>query len=628
MRLQTKFAVSILPVVLISIVVLGVWAIHVTTDDIERSTFRYMKLVLDTYITDKVNELHSILVDNRLETETAFVKDYQQRAVTSAREIHSSESGRFVIMHAFGGLILPKGDHTFLQTASVWKRLMDPLFQETETHVKGHVHIEQEGFLYVARYFAPWQWGIMYAVSDTEVHAAQRSIRNITLLIVCGCALLSSAIIFVIFQTFLVRPVTTLREAASSIARGEVVERIPVYSQDELGELTRNMEVMANAIAAYREEQTASQEYLEAQVQERTRALQDSEKRYKNIFHAVPASLIIADSKGNIVEVNSMACRQYQYSREEFIGMHASQCITPQTQEKLQEFIEAIKTDSRFFGETVDIRKDGTTFDTEVYGSIISFQGTPHMLAIIRDVTARKQAEQQLQAYAAELHAMNQELSQYAYIVSHNLQTPLRGIRNYADFLSEDLEPRLDSEHRHYLEGLKYAVQEVNILIRDWLELAQIGRQSREYRTISLHALLQSIVTTLELSADVQVVVQDNWPAIQTEPVLVHHVFQHLISNAVKFNRSSPKRIELGWRQGADPNTIECFVRDNGIGISGEYQERIFHVFDRLHTKEEFEGTGIGLAIVKKALVKLGGAIRLESSPGEGSTFFVILPKV
>jgi signal transduction histidine kinase len=119
---------------------------------------------------------------------------------------------------------------------------------------------------------------------------------------------------------------------------------------------------------------------------------------------------------------------------------------------------------------------------------------------------------------------------------------------------------------------------------------------------------------------------RDDWPTLEIEVVLLRQIFQNLINNAVKFNTSSPKQIELGW-QPAEKNGHEFFVRDNGIGIAPSYQEKIFRVFERLHTREEFEGTGIGLAIVRKALTKLGGSVRVESTPGEGSTFFVTLPK-
>jgi PAS domain S-box-containing protein len=357
------------------------------------------------------------------------------------------------------------------------------------------------------------------------------------------------------------------------------------------------------------------------------KSLKESEGWHRKIFATFPDSLFIADFEGNIVEANPAACQQYQYAREEFIKMHASQLITPEYLPKLEEFIRSLKASGTFIGETVDVRKDGTTFDTEVHGAMIHFKGKPHMMALIRDITERKQAEEKLQHYAAKLKAANAELSQYVYAVSHDLKAPLRAIRNYADFLREDLETTLDDEQKAYLDGLICAVQEAHALIKDLLELSQIDRRSVDIETIEVGGFFRTLIASLDLPDVVEIVIRDDWPTLEIEPVLLRQVFQNLIGNAVKFNPSSPKQIELGW-QPVGEDCYEFFVSDNGIGIDPRYQEKIFRVFERLHTKEEFEGTGIGLAIVKKAVGKLGGSVRVESTPGSGSTFFVTLPKV
>jgi light-regulated signal transduction histidine kinase (bacteriophytochrome) len=137
---------------------------------------------------------------------------------------------------------------------------------------------------------------------------------------------------------------------------------------------------------------------------------------------------------------------------------------------------------------------------------------------------------------------------------------------------------------------------------------------------------LEKLVTHLDLSADVEIVKGNEWPTVEAEATLLRQIFQNLIGNAIKFNSSSPKRVEIGWLP-LDEQHCELFVRDNGIGIEPRHHEQIFQVFQRLHTRAEYEGTGLGLAIVKKATGKLHGSVRVESKPGEGSTFFVALPK-
>ncbi len=257
--------------------------------------------------------------------------------------------------------------------------------------------------------------------------------------------------------------------------------------------------------------------------------------------------------------------------------------------------------------------------------------------SVQQELVERKRAEAQLQQYAAKLEDANEELSQYAYVVSHDLKTPLRAVRNYSDFLTEDLEGTLDTEQNMYLDGLGRAVQEAENLVDDLLELSRIGRRHVTVEAVDVGAFLREQITALDLSDDVETVMVDEWPTVDVELVLFGQIFQNLIVNATKFNNSPRKWIELGWRQiapGESPEwndlseeSYEFFVRDNGIGIEARYHAQIFRVFERLHTKEEYEGTGIGLAIVKKASGKLGGSVRVESKPGEGSTFFVTLPK-
>jgi signal transduction histidine kinase len=246
---------------------------------------------------------------------------------------------------------------------------------------------------------------------------------------------------------------------------------------------------------------------------------------------------------------------------------------------------------------------------------------------------ALEKSEANLSALAAKLERSNQklqsaneELNSFAYVVSHDIKAPLRAIRNYADFLHEDLVDSLDGDQKKYINGLIHAVHEAEGLVEDLLALSRISRINFQIDKVNLGIFLQELVTSLDLPADVDIKWGQDWPTIYTEVVLLRQIFQNLILNAFKFNQSSPKIIEVGWLAAGDDN-YDLFVRDNGIGIAERHQEQIFRVFQRLHTSQEYEGTGIGLAIVEKAAKKLGGSVRLESSSGQGSTFFITLPK-
>lgn len=234
-------------------------------------------------------------------------------------------------------------------------------------------------------------------------------------------------------------------------------------------------------------------------------------------------------------------------------------------------------------------------------------------------------AHEDLAKKAATLEEVNEELSQYIQIASHDLKSPLRAIHNYADFLSEELGDSLNRDQKGYLDGLRSAVHRSEELGDDLLELSEIGRRSLSTQPVDMGPFLRQLTASLYLPTDVEVVMGDAWPTLDTEPTLLRQIFHHLISNAIKFNHSSPKRVEIDWVL-TDDSHYKLFVRDNGIGIDPRHHERIFGAFHRLHPPADYTGSGIGLAIVKKATMKLNGLVRVESELGKGSTFSIVLP--
>ena len=226
----------------------------------------------------------------------------------------------------------------------------------------------------------------------------------------------------------------------------------------------------------------------------------------------------------------------------------------------------------------------------------------------------------------ADLNKTNGELKHFAYVVSHDLKPPLRAIHNYSDFLQEDLGETLQAEQKAYLDGLARAVRQSEEFVNDLLQLSRIGRQDLVIKKVDLRDFFQELLEDMKIPPDVKIIRGEGWPSLDTEPTLLRQIFFNLISNAIKFNRSPEKVVEVGW-QPAGEESYEIFVRDNGIGIEPRFFEQILRPFQRLHTTKEFEGTGIGLAIVVKAAARLNGAVRMESQPGEGSVFFVRLLK-
>ena len=281
------------------------------------------------------------------------------------------------------------------------------------------------------------------------------------------------------------------------------------------------------------------------------------------------------------------------------------------------------------------VRADGRTRWLAARGKIFRDAGgrPRHIAGINFDITDRKEAEAnirlaqlQLARQLSDTEQANEELSQYAYAVSHDLKGPLRAIRNYADFLYEDLADTLTGEQKTYLEGMKTAVKQGDALINDLLNLSRIDKIALEHSPADVPGIVSEIGALMAETHDIEITVDTLWPDFSVDPALLKQILQNLISNAVKFNRNTPKRITVGW-QPAPEDRIEIFVRDNGIGIAPQYADQIFRIFQRLHTQQEFEGTGIGLAIVRKAAHKLKGSVRMASEPGKGSTFYVELPR-
>ncbi len=254
--------------------------------------------------------------------------------------------------------------------------------------------------------------------------------------------------------------------------------------------------------------------------------------------------------------------------------------------------------------------------------------------AIVEDFTEYKRAEvalhaahEALAAQAAELRDVNAELDQYASAVSHDLKAPLRAIHFYAEVLGEELGATLSAEHQTYLTGIVRAVRQAQALVEDLLQLSRIGTRAPSYELVDVRELLDRLIEALALPENVDVRFAGAWEPLQSDPGLLRQIFQNLILNGVKFNRSPRPAVELRCVCGSD-GTVEFAVRDNGIGIDPAYHARIFRAFERLHSRSDYEGTGVGLALVRKAVTRLGGTVRLESAPGQGATFFVRLPFV
>ena len=383
-------------------------------------------------------------------------------------------------------------------------------------------------------------------------------------------------------------------------------------------------------------------EELQNEIIERKKAedkIRESEEKYRDVVENATDVIYSTDIEGNFKFVNTAGIKISGYSEDELQNLNYLDLIIPEHRKRVQIYYmrQYIKKKSISFIEYPFISKTGEVKWFAQNSSFIKKDGEIlgfHIFA--RDITERKKAEDALrnahhelemrvEERTKELKEANAELTQYAYVVSHDLKAPLRAIHNYSDFLSEELEGTFNDEQKDYIEGINSAVHQGNKLVEDLLTLSRVGTKELSTEPVDIGTFLRELIDFLDLPPDIEVVMENDLPVIETEITLLRQIFQNLISNAVKFNNSPHKRIEFGVRP-AEKGHCEIFVRDNGIGIDSRYQEQIFRVFQRLHTNKEYKGTGIGLAIVKKAVSKLNGSVRVESKPGKGSTFSVVLP--
>jgi PAS domain S-box-containing protein len=369
--------------------------------------------------------------------------------------------------------------------------------------------------------------------------------------------------------------------------------------------------------------------------------LQLSEERYRTLVEISPDALFV-ESDEKIVFINTAGARLLGADAPPaLIGKSPVQFIHPDHRKRIQQRTRRLYEEHRplSFVEHKIVRLDGKVIHVEMAAAPLTFEGRPAAQVILHDISERKQAEEEIRRLnssleqrvverTAELEAANKELEAFSYSVSHDLRAPLRHIEGFVEILRTTKSPKLDEEARGFLRTIADSTKQMGQLIDDLLAFSRTARAEVHKTDISLNEIVQNVLREMKPDLEDRDI---DWkiidlPHVEGDPLLIHQVLFNLICNAVKYTRPrKPAAIEI--KSTSTNSEIIVCIQDNGVGFDMRYAHKLFGVFQRLHRATEFEGTGVGLANVRRIIHRHGGRTWAEGEVDEGARFYFSLPK-
>ena len=445
-------------------------------------------------------------------------------------------------------------------------------------------------------------------------------------------------------------PILSLAEVAKAVSeKKDYSARALKHSNDEVGLLIDAFNEMLEQIQHRDLELVDAKEKLEVRVEERTaelttaneqltreinvrkkteEQLRKAEEKYRTQFEGALDAIFVADAEtGILIDCNPAATRLVGREKSELIGQHQRILHPPEKIEGefSKTFKEHLKEKQGQTMETQIITKTGKIRDVAINASLIEVGGRKLLQGIFRDITENKKAEAVRNQLLEQLASANQELKDFAYVVSHDLKAPLRGIKTLADWITADYADKLDDDGKEQINLLTNRVNRMHNLIDGILQYSRVGRVEEETVQVNLNELVPEIIDMLAPPENITITIENELPTIVFEPTRITQVFQNLLSNAVKYMDKPKGLIKVGCVE--EDGFWKFNVTDNGPGIEEKHFERIFQMFQTLAPRDEFESTGVGLTVAKKIVELYKGKIWVESKVGEGSTFFFTLPK-
>jgi PAS domain S-box-containing protein len=341
-------------------------------------------------------------------------------------------------------------------------------------------------------------------------------------------------------------------------------------------------------------------------------------------------AVTVQDFEGRIISWNRGAELMYGYSEDEAFQMTIWRLMPASKRTEQEQLVRRLRAGETIHSfETQRLTREGRLLDVWLtVTKLVDDAGTPVGIASTdRDITERKRAEEVLRKTIADMERSNKELEQFAYVASHDLQEPLRMVESFTQLIAKRYKDKLDADANEFIGYAVDGANRMEKMINDLLSYSRVETRGKPFEAVGCTAILNQALTNLRMVIEETgaMITQDPLPTVMGAESQLVQLFQNLIDNAIKFRREEPPRIHIS----AEDRGNDWFfsVKDNGIGIDPQYNERIFIIFQRLHRREEYPGTGIGLTICKKIVERHGGRVWVDSQPGNGSTFYFTIPK-
>lgn len=508
----------------------------------------------------------------------------------------------------------PSLHNTFLTNSALQKALAcrhDRIVEFTENRNRYYGAV-----ITLTNSFNEFIGAIILALPESVINSKTRTSISHSFTISLAFLILSFALITLAFTQWVTSPLSKLDQATKIIIdRGpDSFTHMPVTSTDEIGRLAQSFNKMADEL----QKTTVSKTYMD------------------NIISSMNDALFVTDLNLTIEIVNRAACELLQYREEELLHRPLHQIFNP-----LESFPLESEGNPLLNTETSVITKQGLKIPVLLNCSFIKESNgkIKSLVVTIKDITDRKQAEEALIAKTQKLAQSNAALQEFAYIASHDLQEPLRKISAFNERIQAKLGPAADEQIRDYLTRVHNATKRMQTLIQDLLTYSRITSQAQPFQQVNLSQIAMDVLNDLQFRIEQSKarIELGALPEIEADPTQIRQLFQNMIGNAIKYHRDNVlphvkisanivthQTILYHWQ--SNNRFCEIIFEDNGIGIDPKYHQRIFGVFQRLHGRDQYEGTGVGLAICQKIVERHNGTIALESAVGEGSKFIVTLP--